>query len=89
MPVAQLEGLDLEVLTQRKSEKWHTYPPDVLPAWVAEMDFPVAEPIHRVLQTAVDQWDFGYPIAAKDTGGGRGRRPLPFRRPCLPGGDSP
>jgi len=68
MPIAQLDGLDLEILKQRKSEKWHTYPPDVLPAWVAEMDFPLAEPIHRVLQTAVDQWDLGYPIADRDTG---------------------
>jgi len=68
MPIAQLDGLDLEILKQRKSEKWHTYPPEILPAWVAEMDFPLAEPIHHVLQTAVDRWDLGYPIELKDTG---------------------
>ncbi len=64
----QFDDLDLAVLATRKSEKWHTYPPDILPAWVAEMDFPVAEPIHRVLQRAVDTWDVGYPIAPRDTG---------------------
>lgn len=68
MANAQLEGLDLEVLRARKSEKWHTYPPDVLPAWVAEMDFPVAEPIRRVLAEAVERWDVGYPIAPGNTG---------------------
>jgi cystathionine beta-lyase len=67
-PHAQLADLDLAVLQQRKSEKWHTYPPDILPAWVAEMDFPLAQPIQRVLQRALDQWDVGYPIAPRDTG---------------------
>ena len=28
---------------------------DVLAAWVAEMDFPLAEPIHRVLAEAVER----------------------------------
>ena len=32
-----------------RGEKWTTYPDDVLPLWVADMDFPVAEPIRRVL----------------------------------------
>ncbi|MBW2231486.1 MAG: PatB family C-S lyase [Deltaproteobacteria bacterium] len=68
MAHAQLDDLDLEILHSRKSEKWHTYPPDILPAWVAEMDFPLAEPIRRVLQKAVDGWDVGYPIAPRDTG---------------------
>jgi cystathionine beta-lyase len=68
MAHAQLDNLDLDILHSRKSEKWHTYPPDILPAWVAEMDFPLAEPIQRVLETAVDHWDVGYPIAARDTG---------------------
>lgn len=65
---AKLEGLDLDVLRARKSEKWNTYPADVLPAWVAEMDFPLAEPIARVLQQALDRWDVGYPVAPRDTG---------------------
>lgn len=68
MAHAKLDGLDLDVLHARKSEKWHTYPADILPAWVAEMDFPLAAPIERVLREAVDRWDVGYPIAPADTG---------------------
>jgi cystathionine beta-lyase len=67
-PPAQLDDLDSEMLKTRKSEKWHTYPNDIQPAWVAEMDFPLAEPIRVVLERAVDRWDIGYPIAPKDTG---------------------
>jgi hypothetical protein len=43
---ALLDDLDVRWLENRRSEKWHTYPRDILPAWVAEMDFPVAAPIH-------------------------------------------
>ena len=67
-PAAVLDDLDLAVLQRRKSEKWHTYPPGVLPAWVAEMDFPVADPIRRVLQEAIDDWDVGYPVSPRGTG---------------------
>ena len=68
MTAGRFDDLDLAVLGTRKSEKWHTYAADVLPAWVAEMDFPLAEPIERVLQRAVDSWDVGYPISPRDTG---------------------
>src|SRR5262249_29264291 len=44
----------------RQSAKWVVYPPDVLPAWVAEMDYPIAEPIKRVLQNALAIDDTGY-----------------------------
>jgi cystathionine beta-lyase len=47
-------------LRRRKSVKWTAYPPEVLPAWVAEMDFPLAEPIRRVLHAAIDADDVGY-----------------------------
>lgn len=36
------------------------YPPDVLPAWVAELDFPLAPAIREALQSAVDLDDTGY-----------------------------
>jgi cystathionine beta-lyase len=39
------------------------YPPDVLPAWVAEMDFALALPIREVLLSAVSRDDTGYPDA--------------------------
>src|SRR5258705_533727 len=46
----------------RRGEKWTSYPDDVLPLWVAGMDFPIAEPIRRVLRFAVERSDLGYPI---------------------------
>src|SRR4051794_30843331 len=47
-------------LRERRSEKWSAYPPDVLPAWVAEMDFDLAPPIREALHRAIDLGDLGY-----------------------------
>ena len=55
MPKANLDQIDRSTLLARKSEKWHTYPADILPAWVAEMDFPVAPSIDRVLRESVNR----------------------------------
>jgi cystathionine beta-lyase len=52
--------LTFEELHSRRSEKWAAYPPDVLPAWVAEMDYPLAEPIQQALAQLVDRGDTGY-----------------------------
>lgn len=54
---------------QRNSIKWVRYPADVLPLFVAEMDFAVAPEIRRALTTAVESSDIGYvndagPLAA-------------------------
>ena len=65
---AQLDELDRVMLEARRSEKWHTYPQDVLPAWVAEMDFPVAAAIQDEVQRFTTQTDFGYPIGLRETG---------------------
>ena len=67
-PPADLDGLEVKLLQSRVSEKWNTYPEAELNAWVAEMDYPLADPIRRVLQTAVDRSDLGYPIAPNATG---------------------
>jgi len=67
-PRYDFDDLDLELLKQRVSEKWSSYPTDVLPAWVAEMDFPLAAPIRRVLEDALERNDLGYPIRPRDTG---------------------
>ena len=56
------DDLDLESLRRRRGEKWTEYPPDVLAAWVADMDFPVAEPISRYIAEAVRNGDLGYPV---------------------------
>ena len=47
-------------LWARPGIKWHQYPDDVLPAWVAEMDFDVAEPIHAAKQKLSAAGAYGY-----------------------------
>jgi cystathionine beta-lyase len=47
-------------LRQRKSVKWREYPPEVLPAFVAEMDFSLAEPIIAAVTAALAIGDCGY-----------------------------
>ncbi|QVQ51165.1 aminotransferase class I/II-fold pyridoxal phosphate-dependent enzyme [Spiractinospora alimapuensis] len=55
-----LDAITAAQLRRRRSVKWQTYPSDVLPVWVAEMDTPLAEPIAAVLREAVDRGDTGY-----------------------------
>ena len=43
------------------SMKCEHYPADVLPLWVADMDFPSPEPVIRALQERVAHGFFGYP----------------------------
>ncbi len=50
----------LELLRRRTSEKWRAYPGDVLPLFVAEMDYPLAEPIADALRQAIGRSDTGY-----------------------------
>jgi cystathionine beta-lyase len=50
----------IELLRARTSEKWTTYPADVLPLFVAEMDYPLAEPIIATLIDRVRASDTGY-----------------------------
>ncbi|MFJ9927696.1 MalY/PatB family protein [Streptomyces misionensis] len=56
-----LRALGLERLRRRTSMKWRTYPEDVLPLWVAEMDVPLAPPVVRALTDALALGDTGYP----------------------------
>ncbi len=56
-----LRALSLDQLRCRTSMKWRTYPDDVLPLWVAEMDVPLAEPVVRAVTDAVACGDTGYP----------------------------
>ena len=55
-----LTELPLERLRLRRSVKWSRFPADVLPAFVAEMDFPLAEPVRVALAEAVELDDAGY-----------------------------
>ncbi|HZN18411.1 MAG TPA: aminotransferase class I/II-fold pyridoxal phosphate-dependent enzyme [Micromonosporaceae bacterium] len=55
-----LTALSLPELRERRSMKWRTYDPDVLPLWVAEMDTPLAPPVAEALTAAVARNDTGY-----------------------------
>jgi cysteine-S-conjugate beta-lyase len=61
----ELTELSLEQLRLRRSAKWQYYDEDVLPAWVAEMDFPLAQPVKIALAEAVELDDTGYGWPAK------------------------
>jgi cystathionine beta-lyase len=55
---------DFDSLPDRRnteSIKWHYFPEDVLPLWVADMDFVSPEPVVRALHARVDHGVFGYP----------------------------
>jgi cystathionine beta-lyase len=60
------EADPLESLRRRSSEKWGTFPADVLPMFVAEMDFPLAPEIKAALQEAIELGDTGY-VNPRDT----------------------
>jgi cysteine-S-conjugate beta-lyase len=55
-----LGACSLTELRRRKSFKWRAYPADVLPSFVAEMDFTLAEPITRAVTAALAIGDSGY-----------------------------
>ena len=57
---AILGDCSLADLGRRKSFKWRTYPPDVLPAFVAEMDFTAAAEIGDAIRAALAIGDTGY-----------------------------
>ncbi len=50
----------LDTLHLRTSEKWTAYPPEALPLFVAEMDYPLAPGISRVLHERIAASDSGY-----------------------------
>ena len=54
------DSVSVERLRRRRSEKWATHPPDVLPSFVAEMDFAPAPAIAAVLGRALADGDLGY-----------------------------
>jgi cystathionine beta-lyase len=57
---AAFDNVDVDRLRRRRTVKWTLYGPDVLAAWVAEMDFDVAPAVRTAILDAVDREDFGY-----------------------------
>ncbi len=47
--------LTVEALRARQCNKWTRYGAEVLPAWVADMDFAVAEPIQAAITRLVEE----------------------------------
>src|SRR5690625_6076586 len=58
---AELFDISDEEMRSRKSLKWSNVEPDVLPAWVDEMDVQLAPAITNALQQALSRHDAGYP----------------------------
>lgn len=58
--MTDFDRLTLSELRDRRSEKWRKFPPDVLPAFVAELDVPLADPVREALLGAVGRGDTGY-----------------------------
>ena len=67
-PLDELPVEPLEILRSRRSAKWRSFPPDVLPLPVAEMDFSLAPAVQEVLRAAVDSSDTGYAWSVPDLG---------------------
>ncbi len=65
---AELPVDPVDVLRRRRSAKWQTYPADVLPLTVAEMDFALAAPVAETLREALERSDAGYATAGSDLG---------------------
>lgn len=66
--MSELRAFDLRELQTHRSEKWRAFPKEVLPLPVAEMDFPVAEPIRQTLREMIDHSDLGYLGAIPEMG---------------------
>ena len=60
-PAAAFDAATEAVVRARTSGKWRHYDPDVLPLWVADMDFVPAAPIREALHRHVDHGSSGYP----------------------------
>ncbi|GAB4475789.1 MAG: PatB family C-S lyase [Anaerolineales bacterium] len=53
-----------QIISRRGTDslKWDSYPEDVIPMWVADMDFRSPQAVIDALHRAVDHGIFGYPI---------------------------
>lgn len=54
------DDLVIDELRLQRSKKWSWYGDDVLPAWISEMDFPLAPVIRAELISAIERTETGY-----------------------------
>jgi cystathionine beta-lyase len=57
--VATIE-LSVDELRARRGVKWRRFPADVLPSWVADMDFAVPDAVQEAVEAIVEMRDYGY-----------------------------
>jgi len=62
------DNITVELARGRQTAKWNRYGEDVLGAWVAEMDYPLADPIKRALEEAIGRGAAGYPVPDSESG---------------------
>ncbi len=60
-----LLGVEIDRLRSLTCAKWTWHDPDVLPAWVADMDLPPVPAAVDAVRALVDRGDFGYNMAAE------------------------
>src|SRR6202165_649167 len=68
MPNSKFDQLSLTELRRRRSYKWVAFQADVLPTFVAEMDFMLAPPVQAAVAEAVAIGDTGYACETSDLG---------------------
>jgi len=60
-----LVGAEIDRLRSLTCAKWTWHEPDVIPAWVADMDLPPVPAAVDAVRALVDRGDFGYNMAAE------------------------
>ncbi len=68
MTQGAFDEVSLTELRRRRSYKWRAFPDDILPAFVAEMDFPLAPPVAAAIADAVALGDAGYAWPIQELG---------------------
>jgi cystathionine beta-lyase len=58
----------LDALRARASIKWRFYPEEVIPCWIADMDFDIAPPIKAAMDALIARGELGYPQAYAQAG---------------------
>jgi len=58
--VAENFEQSIEQMRARRGVKWNRFSSDVLPAWVADMDFAVPDAVQEAIEAVVSKRDYGY-----------------------------
>ena len=69
--MTDFDAITLEMAQASPSRKWNYYERDVIPSWIADMDFPVAGPIRDFIQSiadAIGEWhDYRMAVSSLET----------------------